>query len=546
MRIGPIAFSTAIAAGLLVAGPAQASSIRYASPTGLGVACTQAAPCSLSQAVSFANDGDIVQLGADEYYLDVPLDVTVDNLTIRGPAGTFQPADFRAFIFFREQADGGIPDGDAKLRVFGNNARFERLSIVGRADGSASIVGAGTGTGASYDRVAIRNIGESDTLVGQGVTVTNSAIQQIGPGNLGSAVSAQGTFTNSLAYSATGTAILQSDAYIASPYCSTVIRNSIVWGGAANLKVDGGYSGCTAVHVDYDYSWIPDPGGPGLGGGIPMPVSGTVTAGPHNLPRSPAVFEPSDGFIGAYVLSPDSPAVNAGCSECSDHDFYGRPRPIGPAADIGPMEQSLPPAVATPTVSSVTDSAATVSSRVEPRGEQTTYALQYRRSRASEWNSTPDYRLTDDLFGATTVSVTLEPLAPGTSYEARYVASNSLGSVTGPVVTFRTEPVPTATVSVSGLKAKVTKKKAKLTSRVTVSQAGRIGQAATTGNATKRCTVSKRVAAAGTYKVVCPFRKKARKALRSQSMKLTVVTTFEPSSGGAVATTTTLKLKRKR
>ena len=75
--------------GLVAATPSAAASVRYASHTvadGSGAPCTQADPCSLFDAVTYAGAGDTVQLTADEYYLDRQLEVLVDNLTIRGPS----------------------------------------------------------------------------------------------------------------------------------------------------------------------------------------------------------------------------------------------------------------------------------------------------------------------------------------------------------------------------------------------------------------------------------------------------------------------------
>ncbi|MFM8561335.1 MAG: delta-60 repeat domain-containing protein, partial [Solirubrobacterales bacterium] len=98
----------------------------------------------------------------------------------------------------------------------------------------------------------------------------------------------------------------------------------------------------------------------------------------------------------------------------------------------------------------------------------------------------------------------------GTSSGPASSPSNSVTPTGGPTPTPEPTPGPTPTVSVSALKAKVSKKGAYLTSRVTVSGAGRIAQAATTSRrvgkgskrrtkVTTRCRVSKTVSAAGTY-----------------------------------------------
>lgn len=216
--------------------------------------------------------------------------------------------------------------------------------------------------------------------------------------------------------------------------------------------------------------------------------------------------------------------------------------PTAALTEMGALEQSGLPSVSAPDVSGVSDYGATIASQIEPGGEPTSYSVQYRVRGASEWNSTPDWTLTDNLVGATRVSVTLEPLAPDTAYEVQFVVSNSFGSVTSATSTFRTNAVEKATVSVAKLKGK----KSGLTSKVTVSEAGRIGQKASSGMlGPTRCQSFKRVDAAGTYTVTCAFNKQARKALRKKALKLVVATTFEPSSGPAVGDVSRVKVKRK-
>jgi hypothetical protein len=162
----------------------------------------------------------------------------------------------------------------------------------------------------------------------------------------------------------------------------------------------------------------------------------------------------------------------------------------------------------------------------------------------------------------TTTSRTVTGLTAGTTYTFTVTAANEFGS--GPasspsnsVTPAGPTPTPTPTVSVSALKGKVSKKGAYLTSRVTVSGAGRIAQAATTSRrvgkgskrrtkVTTRCRVSKTVAAAGTYTLKCNLGSKGRKALRKEALRLTVKTTLTPTAGAAVSKQRKLTLKRKR
>ena len=550
--IAALTTAGALTVGLIATTPSAAASIRYASHTvadGSGAPCTQADPCSLFDAVTYAGDGDIVQLTADEYYLDQQLEIFADDLTIRGPEGVLAPGDFIAYVIFRDQASGGLADSAHKLLIRGDNTHFERLAISGTATGSGVLIGAGdsTKTGQTYDRVLITNSGDAVALVGHGATVRNSVVQQTGPGSFGTAVNMSGTISSSTIYSRNATAISADDNFVASGTgCTLSIRNTLGWGAYANLLADAGGGGCATVSIDYDYSWIPDPassGGP-LGGGIRLIGTGTAVPGTHNLPDTPAVFDPTDPadtYLGSWVLPANSPAIDAGCTggSCSDHDYYGRPRPIGAANDIGAMEQSLAPSVTPVAVSSST----TLTSTVSPLGSATTYTLQVRRTGA-DWSAAASGS-TADAFTAVSVSAT-PTLSPNTDYEARIVATNERGTTTSGLTAFRTS---SPGLTVSGLKAKVTKKKARLVSNATVTGAGRITQKATSGKGARkvtRCSTGRAATTAGTYRITCRLTKKSRTALRSGSLKLRVVTTFVPLSGDQVTITTRLRIPRRR
>ncbi|MFM9077615.1 MAG: InlB B-repeat-containing protein, partial [Solirubrobacterales bacterium] len=106
-----------------------------------------------------------------------------------------------------------------------------------------------------------------------------------------------------------------------------------------------------------------------------------------------------------------------------------------------------------------------------------------------------------------------------------------------------------AKVTVSSVKSKVTKKSVLITSRVKVPGKGRITQRATARKGKKPrtwCKTSKKVGAAGTYRLKCNLGKKGRKAIRKQALKLTLRTTFTPTGGETVTVTRKLTVKRKR
>lgn len=545
MRPTALAATTALLASTVAStSPALAASVHYAAPGGSGSACTQASPCSLHMAVSVASDGDTIQLTADEYVLRSPLDIWRDNLTIAGPAGIAGPSDFKAFIIFPAQADGGLPDNERKIVLGGNNIRFERVAVTGRADAGALISRGAGASGSSFDRVWLRNTGDGDTVGGTNVTMTNSVVMHEGS-SLSAAVTFNGTISGSTIYSRNGTALLQSGGYLRSPGCNTTIRNTIAWGGRSNLTVDNTGGDCPSLNVDVDYSWIPSAD---AGGGI----VGPVTAGVHNLPDLPALFtptDPADSYLSSLELPPGSPAVDAGCTggPCGSHDYYGRPRPIGDRNDIGAMEQALPPQFGTIMASAITSTSAGVASTVRPLGATTSYSLQYRPTGSSAWTNAITQTLSADLFGSHPVDVTLTDLSPSTYYDVRMVGNNERGTSTGPIQTLRTAPetLPVPAVTLRGLRAKVTKRKARLLSTATTTVPGTLGQRATTATQTA-CRTPSRFVLATTINLRCQLSKKVRKQLRKKKIRLTVVTTLQPTLGPAVSTTQRLTLRRTR
>ena len=537
-KLVAVAVATVVvaAASVTVVTPASAETIRYASSGGVGVACSQAEPCSLETAISSAPPNSTVQLAAEEYYPSAPIAVSVENLTIQGPDRVNGPSDFIPYIFFSG------PLAENKILVQANNVAFKRLAIVGETGNSYAVVGAGFGRDTTYDRVLVQNSGSGFGVSGTGITISNSFVEQTGSGTSGSAINGFGMIYGTTAYSRNGSAIRLDDNYTVAPYCSAVIRNTLAWGGWANLYLDNGGVGCMSLDVNYDYSWIPD--GDGQGGGI-RNFSGPVTAGPHNLPNLPAVLSPSTSDPRNLVLPADSPAINAGCTTgCSDHDYYGRPRPIGSANDIGAMEQSLAPLATEPTVETVASTRAELRTSIKPRGENTTYTTQYRRVGTSEWSSGPSGTLTTNLFGSSPVVAPITALTAATDYEVRVAMTNDRGSYTTPAVNVRTTSPPTVTVS--GLKAKVSKTKAKLVANAVVSAPGKITQTATTGKAAKkktRCSTSRTVSVAGTYKLTCSLSKKTRKELRKRSLKFTVMTGLKTADDPQVMATSKLKVR---
>jgi CSLREA domain-containing protein len=153
-----------------------------------------------------------------------------------------------------------------------------------------------------------------------------------------------------------------------------------------------------------------------------------------------------------------SPALGAANSAfCPPADQIGTARPAG-HCDIGslqlttvtapppppPPPPALPvPAVGAPAVSGVTDAAATVGDAINPNGSPTFYVVR--------WGTTTAYGLQTGAYAAgsgtsaQSVSVTLQGLAPGTTYHVQVVATNPGGTAASADATFTTTGTGPAT-----------------------------------------------------------------------------------------------------
>ena len=291
-----------------------------------------------------------------------------------------------------------------------------------------------------FDRVQLYVRGDASTgLVGSGLTVSNTLISQTGTNIFGVAAAMTGSITGSSIRSDNGTAIRVYNAEHLTPNCALDVRNTIATGGLRNAQVERvspSGSLCTSVSMAISNSWIP---ALGTGGGLSVvgAPNATMTFGLGNLAATPAITDDT-AFNGNWLFGPASPVINAGCTfGCGTTDMYGRPRPIGPANDIGAGESTLAPVVATPSVSDIATGGATVAVNVNPAYAATSYTVQYRPQGAATYTSTAPLAagagVSDEL-----ASVRIDGLAPATAYDVRVVATNSVGTTTGTDARFTT------------------------------------------------------------------------------------------------------------
>src|ERR1700712_5779286 len=82
----------ATAAALLALPAVAPAATRYASPLGFGAKCTEASPCTITQGVLGAIDGDEVVLAAGTYDVsNSPLLEVSHKIILRGAAGGARP-----------------------------------------------------------------------------------------------------------------------------------------------------------------------------------------------------------------------------------------------------------------------------------------------------------------------------------------------------------------------------------------------------------------------------------------------------------------------
>lgn len=523
---------------LLLAPCAASAEILHTTPTGTG-SCTASDPCNLPVALAWAQAGDEIRLAADEYNVSGEIEINQPNLTISGPPGRLSgPEAFRAFLLF-----SGNTGGPPKLFVRQANFTLARVSVA--YDGDAPVIYAsqtpGAAPGMRLDRVSV-SAGAAEAVSGSGVEITNSVIRQTTIG--GAAARVSGSIIGSTIIS-NGNAIENSASDHVPPYCELSIENTIAVGAFSNLTTAGAGPPCDP-DTSYSNSWIPVAAGFGGGGITP---SAYITPGPGNLPDNPPAL--ADPFSGILEPALGSPAIDAGCTAgCGTEDFYGRPRPIGPANDIGAYEAILPASISTVGVDSKTFNLAELSATINPNGGATTWNFQIRKAGTTTWESVVG-ATTGEGTTPETVSTTAQPLDANTSYEVRLVGLNSTGiEVASPAVTaFTTDPAPpTVSIGIRSAKAMVSRKKVTVRVKVRTSVPGRITVRATTGRGGSKtwCKVTKRVRAAGLHTLDCNLGRKGRAKLRKAPLKLTLRVGLTADSGLTASGVRNLTIPRKR
>jgi hypothetical protein len=307
---------------LFIAAPSALAQQRFAAPAGTGAVCTQAEPCSLEQAVSYAEANDEVIVTAGSYTLTGFLYSNVPGLWIHGEAGGPMPTISATLKYqaFQVEGTGSVvsyldirdtaPEGEALFCL--SSTRVERVRVAAVGEKSTGllqslgctvrdslIVAAGVGA------TAIEDAGFSGmTNVARNVTAIATGADSVGVRTYNNAIHESGTFTLSL-------------------------ENSIAQGDKTDLLAMGGFEGPSEIvvaHSNFD--------------AMAGESGGKVTTGAGNQTAAP-LFVMAAG--GDYHEAPGSPTIDAGVADqLGALDLDGNPRILGPAVDIGAYETRAP------------------------------------------------------------------------------------------------------------------------------------------------------------------------------------------------------------
>jgi Big-like domain-containing protein len=313
------------AAVAVLAMPASASAAaRFASPTGNGTACTEAAPCDVVTAVNNAQSGDDVTIEPGSYTVTTTLADNGLTLRIHGQAGAARPV-------ITNSTTNGI-----QLEGPGSSVSDVEFDIA--SGGGDGIDARGQQT---IDRVIVKLTNSADTVPACTVlgTMTDSVCWTVGTNGIAAfngnnGVTASATLRNDtlMATGSGGIGVyVQGFGSGASP--SIALVNSIVHGAGNDIlatNINGTSATVTADHSNFATSTQS-----GAGASAPAPGSGTNQSAPPQF---------AGGSSGDFHELAASPTVDAGVDSALNGtlDADGLPRTMGAHADIGAFEHPLP------------------------------------------------------------------------------------------------------------------------------------------------------------------------------------------------------------
>jgi hypothetical protein len=416
-RLALLSVVCTIAAAAAAPPGASAASQRYASPTGIGGACSDATPCALQQAIVGSSAGDEVIVGPGTYGLGTQINAP-SQITIHGIAG--QP---RPVVKF---------SGLSQLALQDSALRYVELEHQYAGTVVAS-------WGSKLDQVVVKGAIQAECAVAvYNTTIRNSIVVARDP--IGSAICAgashatnTSTFRNVTAIARDGAAI---EAYAEDSTANSIVNviNVIAKAGPAGAGLEartvspGAHATLTATHTNYFKSWT-------------YGSDAAVVNGGGNQGASPAFVNEA---AGDYRQKAGAVTIDAGHYDPMNgaFDLDGDLRNVG-SPDIGADEFVAAPTASTGPAGAVTEGAATLTGSVNAKGSPTSYQFEYGPTTA--YGAATSASDAGSGVNAVAASASVTGLSPATTYHYRVVASNSAGVAQGGDQTFTTAPASPAT-----------------------------------------------------------------------------------------------------
>ena len=427
------------AAALFAAAPASAATTYHVSPSGSGSACTQASPCSLSQALGSAGGGDTIVLAGDDgtygtsgspisTEIDIP-----DGVTLTGDTTQAMPVIY-------SNNTSGLAEG--AVYVEGASSVLQYVDV--EWSGSFSAV-SGLGT---WNRViAHATSGSACTFYdGATTTVTDSVCNGNGAGVYENFNTSSGTIDyfanldNDTIVSPSYGMFLDAESVhidMAMTLENTIVRSTASVSPTDIFLTENGDCGIAQVTASYsNYANVV------IGDNSCGNVVYTLPTTDNNQTAAPLFV---DAASNDFAQASGSPTIGAGTNDTANDgsfDLTGALRDINGRTDIGAYEYVYAPIVATGAPSGLATSAGTVNATVNPNGASTSYGIDYGTS--ATYGSASSTLSLAPAASAQSIAVALSGLAASTTYHFRVVATNSAGTTDGPDETFTTASPPAA------------------------------------------------------------------------------------------------------